>query len=45
MLTTPNNDFDVDQQMFKLLVLIPKATSIVDEIKCEPYTVGNDADS
>lgn len=25
LLTTPNNDFDADQQMFKLLGLIPKA--------------------
>lgn len=46
LLTTPNNDFDADQQMFKLLGLIPKAASIVDEIKCEAKeTVENDADS
>lgn len=46
LLTTPNNDFDADQQMFKLLGLIPKAASIVDEIKCEAKeTVENDAGS
>lgn len=46
LLTTPNNDFDADQQMFKLLGLIPKAASIVDEIKCEAKeTVENDSDS
>lgn len=46
LLTTPNNDFDADQQMFKLLGLIPKAASIVDEIKCEAKeTVENDAES
>ncbi|CAK9166835.1 unnamed protein product [Ilex paraguariensis] len=27
LLTTPNNDFDADQLMFKLLGLIPKAPS------------------
>lgn len=46
LLTTPNNDFDADQQMFKVLGLIPKAASIVDEIKCEAKeTVENDAES
>jgi len=35
LLTTPNNDFDADQQMFKLLGLIPKPATIVE----------NDADS
>ena len=27
LLTTPNNDFDADQLMFKLLGLVPKAPS------------------
>ncbi|KAG0498085.1 hypothetical protein HPP92_002776 [Vanilla planifolia] len=27
LLTTPNNDFDADQQMFKILGLTPKAPS------------------
>ncbi|KAL5998115.1 biotin synthase [Asimina triloba] len=31
LLTTPNNDFDADQQMFKLLGLIPKAPSFTTE--------------
>ena len=37
LLTTPNNDFDADQQMFKLLGLIPKAPSFAEdeEKSCE----------
>ncbi|KAL9271708.1 Biotin synthase, mitochondrial-like protein [Drosera capensis] len=31
LLTTPNNDFDADQEMFKLLGLIPKAPSFAEE--------------
>ncbi|GAB2294158.1 biotin synthase [Dionaea muscipula] len=31
LLTTPNNDFDADQLMFKLLGLIPKAPSFLEE--------------
>ncbi|KAL9260482.1 Biotin synthase, mitochondrial-like protein [Drosera capensis] len=31
LLTTPNNDFDADQEMFKLLGLIPKAPSFAQE--------------
>ncbi|GJS75601.1 biotin synthase, mitochondrial [Tanacetum coccineum] len=31
LLTTPNNDFDADQSMFKLLGLIPKPPSFFDE--------------
>lgn len=31
LLTTPNNDFDADQQMFKLLGLIPKPPSFADD--------------
>lgn len=31
LLTTPNNDFDADQLMFKMLGLIPKAPSFSDE--------------
>lgn len=30
LLTTPNNDFDADQQMFKLLGLLPKAPDFSD---------------
>lgn len=32
LLTTPNNDFDADQQMFKLLGLIPKAPSFDEDV-------------
>lgn len=31
LLTTPNNDFDADQVMFKVLGLIPKPPSFSDE--------------
>ncbi|CAM8981967.1 unnamed protein product [Rhodiola kirilowii] len=31
LLTTPNNDFDADQLMFKMLGLTPKAPSFADE--------------
>ncbi|CAL5414079.1 unnamed protein product [Camellia sinensis] len=31
LLTTPNNDFDADQQMFKVLGLLPKAPSFSDD--------------
>lgn len=31
LLTTPNNDFDADQSMFKLLGLIPKPPSFSDD--------------
>ena len=31
LLTTPNNDYDADQLMFKLLGLIPKAPSFNDD--------------
>lgn len=31
LLTTPNNDFDADQQMFKILGLIPKAPSFGED--------------
>lgn len=31
LLTTPNNDFDADQLMFKVLGLIPKAPSFEDD--------------
>ena len=31
LLTTPNNDFDADQLMFKLLGLVPKAPSFDHE--------------
>ena len=31
LLTTPNNDFDADQLMFKILGLIPKASSFSEE--------------
>lgn len=31
LLTTPNNDFDADQLMFKVLGLIPKAPSFSDD--------------
>lgn len=31
LLTTPNNDFDADQLMFKMLGLIPKAPSFEDD--------------
>ncbi|CAN1253421.1 Biotin synthase, mitochondrial [Linum perenne] len=31
LLTTPNNDYDADQQMFKVLGLIPKPPSFGDE--------------
>ena len=30
LLTTPNNDFDADQLMFKVLGLVPKAPSFND---------------
>ncbi|KAI3407343.1 uncharacterized protein J3R85_021077 [Psidium guajava] len=33
LLTTPNNDFDADQLMFKMLGLIPKAPSFDDVAK------------
>ncbi|KAH9303109.1 hypothetical protein KI387_014692 [Taxus chinensis] len=46
LLTTPNNDFDADQLMFKLLGLIPKAATIADERKCEVgEAVENDPDT
>uniref|UniRef100_A0A803Q6V0 biotin synthase n=1 Tax=Cannabis sativa TaxID=3483 RepID=A0A803Q6V0_CANSA len=32
LLTTPNNDFDADQLMFKVLGLTPKSPSFLDEI-------------
>ncbi|PON74963.1 CofH family [Parasponia andersonii] len=32
LLTTPNNDFDADQLMFKVLGLIPKSPSFSDEL-------------
>ena len=31
LLTTPNNDFDADRLMFKVLGLIPKAPSFSDD--------------
>lgn len=31
LLTTPNNDYDADQVMFKILGLIPKAPSFTEE--------------
>lgn len=31
LLTTPNNDFDADQNMFKILGLTPKAPSFTEE--------------
>lgn len=31
LLTTPNNDFDTDQEMFKILGLVPKAPSFNDQ--------------
>ncbi|XP_047322881.1 biotin synthase, mitochondrial-like [Impatiens glandulifera] len=31
LLTTPNNDFDTDQLMFKVLGLVPKAPSFLDQ--------------
>lgn len=31
LLTTPNNDFDADQLMFKLLGLIPKAPTFPED--------------
>ncbi|KAF9663246.1 hypothetical protein SADUNF_Sadunf17G0018400 [Salix dunnii] len=35
LLTTPNNDYDADQLMFKVLGLIPKAPSFSEEKACE----------
>lgn len=32
LLTTPNNDFDADQLMFKVLGLTPKSPSFSDEL-------------
>ncbi|ERN20119.1 biotin synthase [Amborella trichopoda] len=34
LLTTPNNDYDADQLMFKILGLIPKPPNFVDESGC-----------
>ncbi|OAY85660.1 Biotin synthase, partial [Ananas comosus] len=36
LLTTPNNDFDADQLMFKILGLTPKAPSFADEEEVVP---------
>ncbi|XP_022929844.1 biotin synthase, mitochondrial [Cucurbita moschata] len=36
LLTTPNNDFDADQHMFKMLGLIPKAPSFTDGAEKAP---------
>jgi biotin synthase len=36
LLTTVNNDFDADQAMFKILGLIPKAPSFVNEEAAAP---------
>lgn len=36
LLTTPNNDFDADQLMFKMLGLIPKAPSFTDDVEKAP---------
>ncbi|KVI08281.1 Aldolase-type TIM barrel, partial [Cynara cardunculus var. scolymus] len=44
LLTTPNNDFDADQSMFKLLGLIPKPPSFSDEAEpCEEEAVSSSA--
>uniref|UniRef100_A0A0C9S2U4 biotin synthase n=1 Tax=Wollemia nobilis TaxID=56998 RepID=A0A0C9S2U4_9CONI len=43
LLTTPNNDFDADQLMFKVLGLTPKPASIPNE-KCKEI-VGDDSGS
>eukprot|EP01018_Ginkgo_biloba_P031766 Gb_05964 [translate_table: standard] len=40
LLTTPNNDFDADQLMFKVLGLIPKAPSMVNESNCKDNETG-----
>ncbi|XP_057847261.2 biotin synthase, mitochondrial [Cryptomeria japonica] len=46
LLTTPNNDFDADQLMFKVLGLIPKAASIPNERMCDANGAAeNDADT
>uniref|UniRef100_A0A9I9D154 Radical SAM core domain-containing protein n=1 Tax=Cucumis melo TaxID=3656 RepID=A0A9I9D154_CUCME len=36
LLTTPNNDFDADQLMFKMLGLIPKAPSFTEDAEKAP---------
>lgn len=33
LLTTPNNDYDADQNMFKLLGLVPKAPNFSEDEK------------
>ncbi|KAF6161309.1 hypothetical protein GIB67_009196, partial [Kingdonia uniflora] len=51
LLTTPNNDFDADQLMFKVLGLIPKpptvaeipATDYIEAEKCEPAAASSSA--
>lgn len=44
LLTTPNNDFDADQLMFKVLGLIPKAPSVADNsTKVEEVETGVEA--
>ncbi|KAK7311746.1 hypothetical protein RJT34_10077 [Clitoria ternatea] len=35
LLTTPNNDFDADQLMFKVLGLLPKPPSLHEGQTCE----------
>uniref|UniRef100_A0A175YGP9 biotin synthase n=1 Tax=Daucus carota subsp. sativus TaxID=79200 RepID=A0A175YGP9_DAUCS len=41
LLTTPNNDFDADQQMFKLLGLIPKAPDFSNDAKGKDFEAEN----
>lgn len=41
LLTTPNNDFDADQQMFKLLGLIPKAPDFSNDAEGMDFEAEN----
>lgn len=41
LLTTPNNDFDTDQQMFKLLGLIPKAPDFSNDAEGKDFEAEN----
>lgn len=41
LLTTPNNDFDADQQMFKLLGLIPKAPDFSNDAEGKDFEAEN----
>lgn len=43
LLTTPNNDFDADQLMFKMLGLTPKAPDFPDEEEAELETERREA--